>query len=172
MIFKIFRRLFMLWKKKRFKKAGTEVIFDPFSRMSYQTISCGSNIYIGPNAYFSSSHSDIIIGDNTIFGPNVSIFGGDHIFNKVGVPLNTVVKNINHKDLDVVIGKEVWIGGNVTILTGVKIGDGAVIGAGSLVTKDIEAYSINVGNPCKKVKMRFSEAEIKKHIKMSTIFES
>ncbi len=169
--FKIFRRFFMLWKKRRFKKVGKEVIFDPFSRISYETICCGSNIYIGPNAYLSSSHSDIIIGNNTIFGPNVSIFGGNHIFDKVGTPLNSITKNISHKDSDVVIGSEVWIGGNVTILTGVTIGDGAIIGAGSLVTKDVEAYSINVGNPCKKIKMRFSAAEIKEHIKILSNLE-
>jgi acetyltransferase-like isoleucine patch superfamily enzyme len=166
MIFKIFRRLFMLWKKGRFKKVGKNVIFDPFSRLSYQTISCGSNIYIGPNAYFSSTHSNITIGNNTIFGPNVCIFGGDHIFDRVGVLLNTIKKDISYKDLDVLIGDEVWVAGNVTILSGVTIGNGAIIGAGSVVTKDIEAYSINVGNPSRKIKMRFTEAELQKHIEI------
>ena len=95
-------------------------------------------------------------------------FGGNHIFNRVGVPLNTITKDINHRDLDVVIGDEVWVGGNVTILSGVTIGSGAIIGAGSVVTNNIESYSINVGNPCRKIKMRFSESEIKKHIELST----
>ena len=55
-----------------------------------------------------------------------------------------------------------WIGDNVSIMSGVTIGDGAIIGANSLVTKDIEPYSINVGIPARKTKYRFSENEIKK----------
>lgn len=167
-IFKVFRRLLMLLKLSRFKKVGVNVIFDPFSSLSYDTISCGSNVFIGPGASFNSTHSDIVIGNNTIFGPNVCIFGGNHIFNRVGVPLNTITKDINHRDLDVVIGDEVWVAGNVSILSGVSIGNGAIIGAGSVVTKDIDAYSINVGNPCRKIKMRFTEAEIQKHIEIAS----
>lgn len=62
--------------------------------------------------------------------------------------------------LSVVIGNDVWIGTDVKIMEGVRIGDGAIIGACSLVTKDIEPYSINVGLPCRKVSMRFDEEEV------------
>ena len=58
------------------------------------------------------------------------------------------------------IGNDVWIGSYVLIMDGVTIGDGAVIGLGSLVNKDIEPYSINVGFPAKKVDYRFSKDEI------------
>ncbi len=58
---------------------------------------------------------------------------------------------------DTVIGNDVWIGQNVTILPGVHIGDGAIIGANSVVTKDIPAYHIAAGNPCKVIRKRFSE---------------
>ena len=61
---------------------------------------------------------------------------------------------------DTVIGNDVWIGQNVTILPGVHIGDGAIIGANSVVAKDIPAYAIAVGNPCSVKKMRFSDHEI------------
>ena len=57
---------------------------------------------------------------------------------------------------DTVIGNDVWIGQNVTILPGVHIGDGAIIGANSVVTKDIPAYHIAAGNPCKVIRKRFS----------------
>lgn len=60
------------------------------------------------------------------------------------------------------IGSDVWIGDNVSIMSGVTIGDGAIIGANSLVIKDIDPFSINVGIPAKKTKTRFSESEIKK----------
>ena len=61
---------------------------------------------------------------------------------------------------DTVIGNDVWIGQNVTILPGVHIGDGAIIGANSVVSKDIPPYSIAAGNPCQVKKTRFSEHEI------------
>lgn len=56
-----------------------------------------------------------------------------------------------------IIGNDVWIGQNVTILPGVRIGDGAIIGANSVVTKDIPAYHIAGGNPCKIIRKRFNE---------------
>lgn len=63
---------------------------------------------------------------------------------------------------DIVIGNDVWIGENVTILPGVHIGDGVIIGANSVVAKDIEPYSVAVGNPCRVVRKRFDEEIIKK----------
>ena len=73
------------------------------------------------------------------------------------------LKYIEKKYL-VVVGNDVWIGDNVTILDGIKIGDGAIIGANSLVTKDIEPYSINVGIPAKLLKYRFNKEIIEKLI--------
>tara|TARA_B100000963_G_C22633785_1_gene676404 strand:+ start:673 stop:1191 length:519 start_codon:yes stop_codon:yes gene_type:complete len=163
MLFKIFRRLLMIAKRRKMKSYGKNVKFDPFSFISYETVHCGENIYIGPNAFISSTHSNIFIGSNTIFGPNVSIYGGNHIFDRVGELISNIKKDDTHKDKDVKIGSEVWIGGNVVILTGITIGNGAIVGAGSVVTRDIEPYSINVGNPCKKVAMRFSDSDIEKH---------
>lgn len=61
---------------------------------------------------------------------------------------------------DTIIGNDVWIGQNVTILPGVKIGDGAIIGANSVVARNVPAYSVAVGNPCKVVKQRFDDKTI------------
>lgn len=61
---------------------------------------------------------------------------------------------------DTVIGNDVWIGQNVTILPGVHIGDGAIIGANSVVSKDVPAYAIAAGNPCRVKKYRFAEEDI------------
>ena len=65
----------------------------------------------------------------------------------------------------IIIEDDVWIGANVTILKGVTVAKGSVIGAESVVTKSTEPYSINVGNLCKKIKMRFTKEEIIKHEK-------
>jgi len=67
---------------------------------------------------------------------------------------------------DVVIGNDVWIGYGATILSGVKIGDGAIVGAKSLVTKDVPPYSIVGGTPAKVIRYRFKPEEIKKLLKI------
>ena len=61
---------------------------------------------------------------------------------------------------DTVVGNDVWFGQNVTVLPGVHIGDGAIIGANSVVAKDVPAYSISAGNPCRVVRMRFDNEMI------------
>ncbi len=72
-------------------------------------------------------------------------------------------------DLDVVIEEDVWVGANVIILKGVTIGRGSVIAAGSIVTKNVEPYSIYAGVPARKIKERFSEEEISEHEKLMAI---
>ncbi len=72
--------------------------------------------------------------------------------------------DLNHEyDQEVVIEEDVWCGVNVTILKGVTIGRGAIIAAGSVVTKDIPPYSIAAGIPAKPLKMRWSPEQIKEH---------
>ena len=111
----------------------------------------GYNIEIGENFY--SNHNLVIldaakvkIGDNVFVGPNCGFYTAGH-------PLDYITRN---KGLEyakpIEIGNNVWIGGNVTILPGVKIGDDSVIGAGSVVTKDIPSDVIAVGNPCRPIK--------------------
>lgn len=71
------------------------------------------------------------------------------------------IKYVKEGDkVSVIIGNDVWIGENVTIMGGVTIGDGAIIGANTVVTKDIEPYSINVGIPSKIIKYRFDKEDI------------
>ena len=65
-----------------------------------------------------------------------------------------------HITRNIIIEDNVWIGANCVILKGVKIGEGAIIGAGSIVTKDIKPYSINVGNPCKMIKFRLDKEKL------------
>lgn len=67
---------------------------------------------------------------------------------------------------DIFVGNDVWIGAKSTIMSGVKIGDGAVVGAGSMVTKDVKPYSIVAGNPAKHIKFRFSEKQIDSLLKI------
>lgn len=121
------------------------VINQPF-RCDY-----GCNIFIGNN-FFANFNLTILdeaqvkIGDNVFIGPNVSIYTACH-------PLNAEERNTGVEWAEpITIGNSVWIGGNVTIVPGVTIGDNVVIGAGSVVTKDIPSNVVAVGNPAKIIK--------------------
>ncbi len=75
-------------------------------------------------------------------------------------------KSYPHKG-NTVIGNDVWIGNGATIMTGLQIGDGAIIAAKSLVTKDVEPYTIVGGNPAQEIRKRFSEKKIKELLEIS-----
>lgn len=87
--------------------------------------------------------TDIYIGDNVMFGPNVVVATAGH---PVDPELRRKVAQFN---IPVRIGNNVWIGAGAILLPGVQIGDNSVIGAGSVVTKDIPANVVAVGNPCR-----------------------
>ena len=127
------------------------------------TLEIGNKFYIGRDSFIET---DCIIGDNVIFGNKVGVVGRyDHHYQQIGVPIR-IASNIRDtdynwkgKDLITRIGNDVWIGYAAVILGGVKINDGAIVAAGSVVTKDVEAYCIYGGNPAKKLKDRFDTAE-------------
>jgi maltose O-acetyltransferase len=111
----------------------------------------GSNIYVGENVYFNFNCvvldvNKVTIGPRTLFGPNVQIYTATHPMEykiraeqlELGLPIN--------------IGEDVWVGGGAIICAGVTIGDRAVIGAGSIVTRDIHSDCFAAGNPCKVIK--------------------
>ena len=111
----------------------------------------GYNIEIGKNFY--ANHNLVILDGNKVkFGDNVFV-APNCAFYTAGHPLDYKERN---KGLEyakpIKVGNNVWIGGNVTVLPGVSIGDNVVIGAGSVVTKDISSNVIAVGNPCKIIK--------------------
>lgn len=150
-------------QKPLFRQVGRNVVFSPFSSFSYGTIEIGDNVFIGAGARLSASNSSIKIADNVMFGPNVTIMGGDHRFDVVGAYMFGVKDKLPENDLPVAIETDVWIGANVIILKGVTVGQGAVVAAGSVVTKDVVPYSIYAGVPARRVSMRFNEAEVERH---------
>lgn len=102
----------------------------------------GNNVYANFNLTLVDD-TDIFVGDNVMFGPNVIIATAGH---PVDPPLREKVAPFN---IPVRIGKNVWIGAGAIVLPGVTIGDHSVIGAGSVVTKDIPPNVVAVGNPCR-----------------------
>ena len=113
------------------------------------SLKIGNNV--GINHYcFIGVRGNITIGDNVIFGPRVNIFSENHVFNDPDIP----IKNQGVEKKDTIIGNDVWIGANVSIMPGVKIGNGCVIAAGSVVTKDVPDFSVVAGVPAKIIKNR------------------
>lgn len=118
-------------------------------------ISAGGNgkVYIGESVLiddcnFIMAHEKIVIGKNT----KIAAFCFITDFNHKYTDIKKTVKEQGYETKPVVIGENVWVGTHVIILPGVTIGDRAVIGAGSVVTKDVPANSVAVGNPAKVIK--------------------
>lgn len=129
---------------------GERNIFAHNCYLSPLQLSMGNNNWIGVNNVLIGK---ISIGSNVMTGPNVLIAGANHSYENLDKPMNKgelIVKGI-------IIEDDVWIGGNSTILDGIIIKKGSIIGAGSVVTKNVEVYSIVVGNPAKEIGNRKNE---------------
>lgn len=131
--------------KKLLNCKGELCIEQPFYCSYGYNISIGVNFYSDVNLTILDKAS-VQIGDNVIIGPNVNIYTSSHPFHEV-----ERMRGLEYAR-PIVIYDNVWIGGNVTILPGVKINQGAIIGAGSVVTDDIPPYVIAAGNPCRVIR--------------------
>jgi maltose O-acetyltransferase len=132
--------------RKMFGSLGTNSFIEPPMQCDY-----GYNIHWGNN---SAANYNLVIldvcpvhvGNDVLMGPDVKLYGGTHPTDPqqrlTGLEYGKPIR----------IGNNVWIGGNVSIIAGVTIGDNSVIGAGSVVVRDIPDNVVAVGNPCKVVK--------------------
>ncbi len=132
--------------KQLLGKTGATFFIEPPFFCDY-----GYNISLGEN-FYANTHCVILdcakvaIGDQVMLGPNVNLFTAGH-------PLHHVPRSQGIEyAFPIVIGNYVWIGGGVIVTPGVTIGDKSVIGAGSVVTRDIPPNSIAVGNPCRVIR--------------------
>lgn len=129
--------------EKYFKHVGKNITINKPFHCDY-----GSNISVGDNFYANFDCilldvNEIIIGNNVLLGPRVSIYTAAH-------PIDFEIRNSGLEyGKKIIIGNNVWIGGNTVINPGVTIGDNAVIGSNSTVTRDIPANVIACGNPCR-----------------------
>ncbi len=166
-------RFFLLikikWRKYTFGKNAY------IGRLVYMwakhNIIIGDNFYIGK---FSQIECDAEIGNNVIFANHVGLIGRyDHSYQQIGVPTR-LASQIRDKDYNwvglnekIIIEDDVWVGFGAIILSGVKIGQGSIIAAGSVVTSDVLAFSIYGGVPAKKIKNRFeNDLDLQEHIRL------
>lgn len=129
-----------------------------------ESLSIGKDVYIGKNV---TIQVDGQIGDNVLIANAVGIIGRtDHDAGQIGTPIRDATwvgdapQRLSQKTR---IGSDVWIGYGAVVLSGVTIGDSAVVAAGSVVTKDVAANTIVAGSPANAFKMRFSEEDFTKH---------
>lgn len=135
-------------KQKILRELFAEMGENAYIQAPYHAMWGGHHVHLGKNVYvnFNCTFVDdaqIYIGDNTMIAPNVTIIAASH---PVSPSLRAEGYGCNKP---VYIGKNVWIASNVTVLPGVHIGDNSIIGAGSVVTKDIPENVIAFGNPIK-----------------------
>ncbi len=140
--------------RELFSKLTESEIDETFGLFPPFYTDCGKNIKIGKNVFINAccrfqDQGGIEIGDGSLIGHNTTIATLNHDFNPA--------KRQNLTPSPVKIGRNVWIGSDCTILPGVEIGDGAIIGAGSVITKSIPANTIAVGNPARVI--RYLDAE-------------
>ena len=131
---------------------------------------CGENVNIEPKVFFylmsrtkigdnsgigMRSHVEAVeIGKNVMIGPELIVFSGNKRFDRTDIPM---IEQTSDEVSPVVIEDDVWIGARVIILPGRTIGQGAIVGAGSVVTKDVDPYSIVGGNPARVIGHRKSQ---------------
>jgi chloramphenicol O-acetyltransferase type B len=171
-LLKKIRDLFLvkvIWRKHQINKgfhAGAHVRIG-----SRNEITIGNDFYIGR---YSQIGCDTEIGHNVMFGNHVALVGRyDHNYQQIGVPIR-LASHVRDKDyhwrgngINVKIEDDVWVGYGSIILSGVKICEGSIVAAGSVVTNDIEPYSIYGGVPAKKISNRFSnESDLEEHVRL------
>ena len=118
----------------------------------YCRVSGNPKVVVGRNFYmnaFCHVLGDITFGDDVLLGPKVVMWGRDH-----GIAPGELIRSQPRAKSPIRVGNDVWIAASCVILRGVTIGDGAVIGAGAVVTRDIPENAIAVGNPAAIVKYR------------------
>lgn len=155
-LLKKIRKLFLDFRnriiKKKFGSVGIGLVMNLGKSYMFhdaKKINIGDYVYIGENPYWSAS-GGITIGSNISFGPKTKIHTMNHRYeNATSIPYDgcSYIQ-------PVIIEDNCWIGAHVLILPGVRIGEGSIVGAGSVVTKDVPKYTVVGGNPAKTIANR------------------
>jgi galactoside O-acetyltransferase len=134
---------------------GHNVSFGPnaqvYAEGTDRFIEIGNNVAANANVMINADNGGSIkIGDNVLIGPNVVLRASNHVFSNRDMP----ILSQGHKAGAIVIKDDVWLGANAVIVPDVIIGKGAVVGAGAVVTKDVEEYTVVAGVPARKIGAR------------------
>ena len=172
-------RLRWLWK--RFGNIARNFIM---FRIRYPWVKYGKDVHVQLTTTFFSPHEETVIGDHVGIGQNCE-FGcdiriGNHVLIGSGcgflsrdahtahVPGATIYESPRGDKYGIKVGDDVWIGFNTIVLSGVTIGRGSIVGAGSVVTSDVPPYSISFGSPSRVSRSRFTPQQIAEHERILT----
>lgn len=150
------------YERTLFRKVGSGTSIGEGGIFTYSTISIGKKCHIGKYACLQSAHGEIIIQDNVMLGPFVSIHGGNHVYDNIGVFMNSVKKE-KGTDGKVIIKDNSWLGANSVILKDVVVNRGTVVAAGAVVSKSTAPYSIVGGVPAIHIKFYWTIDQIMEH---------
>lgn len=170
--FLIYRVLRKLYRKNYWKKNNKHNGIILKNIHNYKNVVAGKHSYGIIDALFHSNTDEkLYIGNFCSIAPNVLfIVASDHNYNNLSTyPFKVMIAGEKAEALskgNIIVKDDVWIGANSTILSGVTINKGAIVAAGSVVTKDVPPYAIVGGNPAKVIKYRFSEPIIQKLLKI------
>ncbi len=143
-----------LWfQRKKLYKIGNNSEIRPFVTINgTNSIIIGDNVILQPGTILSSMLNDlengIVIEDDVLLGPNVSIYSATHNFKDISLP----IKEQGYNASKVIIKQGSWIGINSVIMPGVTVGKNSVVAAGAIVTKDVPDYCVVAGIPAKVIK--------------------
>lgn len=150
MIIKIYVNMINIIKYPHIKKGRNVRISRNTKVMNQTNIKIGNNSSINGGMIFAGKNSKIIIGDNCLLSYNVHIRTISHNY----IDKKKLILEQGNFEKTIKIGNDVWIGYGAQIMPGVEIGDGSVIAAGAVVTKDVEPYKVVGGVPAKVIKER------------------
>lgn len=158
----IVRRIGTKWLRLRFGflQVGEGFRWGSGWRVRRRSLSIGNLVFIGPDAHIIYP---TVVGDLAMLAPGVHLVGTDHGSTTPGEPIRVAPAETPSKGRLTTIEAEAWIGQRVTIVHGVKVGRGAIVAAGSVVTKDVPRYAVVAGVPAKVLRMRFTPEQIKAH---------
>nr|CAD6617808.1 antibiotic acetyltransferase [arsenite-oxidising bacterium NT-25] len=140
-----------------FREVGENVRLGKRLFVSKGRVSVGTDVYIGAYSYLDG---DISIGNDVMLANNVAIVGGDHIFRTPGIATFAAPREHWRRTT---IEDNCWIGHGAIILNGITMGQGAIVAAGSVVTRNVAPYSIVAGNPASALGNRFDEEQQRQH---------
>ena len=139
--------------RHRFARFGNGAAFRPYAfAVRTDHIHIGDNVVIRPGCFLMAGEEDnglIVIEDDVLIGPGVHIYCDNHAF---GVPDVPILRQGSRPSEPVTIKRGAWIGAQAILLPGVTIGENAVVGAGSVVRRDVSARNVAVGNPARAIR--------------------
>jgi chloramphenicol O-acetyltransferase type B len=145
------------WNGYRFLRLGKDFSCGDSLFVFPNHVAIGDHVYIGRHSHLAGR---ITIGDYCLIASYVAFVGGDHPLDVMGYPMRF---SGGPHFVETVVESDVWIGHGAIIIDGIRIGEGSVVAAGSVVTKDVAPYSIVAGNPACHVRERYDPDQIERH---------